>query len=83
MLDQCSFVFLRPLFLISAGRLFIVVAVPPGELLTVSADRLLVQLILKASFAKRMRLHIRGRIILVADKRYVVKSDQIRRFLGL
>jgi hypothetical protein len=66
-LDQLSLVFLRPLILISAGRLFIMVAVPPGELLTVPLQRLLVQLILKASLAKRLRTHIRGRITLIVD----------------
>ena len=55
---------LRPLILISAGRLFIVVAVPSGELLTVPLQR---QLILKESFANRLRSYIRGRIILVVD----------------
>jgi hypothetical protein len=66
-LYQFSFVFVRPLVLISAGRLFIVVAVPPGELLTVPLQRLLVQLILKVPFANRLRSHKRGHIILVVD----------------
>jgi hypothetical protein len=66
-LDQFFLVFLKPLVLISAGRLFIVVAVPPGELLAVPLQRLLVQLILKASFANRLLSHLRGRITLVVD----------------
>jgi hypothetical protein len=44
-----------------------VVAVPPGELLTVPLQELLVRLILKASLANRLPSHIRGRIILVVD----------------
>jgi len=70
-LHQFSFVFLRPLILISAGRLLIVVAVSPGEMLTGSLQRLLVQLILKPSFANRLRSHIRGRIIVIVDRAWL------------
>ena len=70
-LHQFSVVFLSLLFIISAERLLIVVAVLPGEMLTWSLQGLLVQLILKASFANRLRSHIRGSIIAIVDRAWL------------
>jgi len=47
------------------------VAFTPSEMLAVSLQRPLVQLILTASFANRLRSHIRARIIVIVDRAWL------------